>query len=99
VTKVFKYPLAIASDQTLALPSGAKVLHVNTQGTDEVFLWAEIAEGQRPAPLHIEMFGTGDNMPYGNRQYIGTVILPRSLEVYHFYLKGDIKPGVKRAIV
>ena len=83
---IYKYDLDDVSETLLSLPSGAKILRVDFQGATPK-LWAEVSTG---APLEnrtIEVFGTGQEMPPGERVFINTFFTPEHTYVFHAYEK------------
>ena len=79
---IYKYDLGTARETHLSLPSGAKILRVDFQGATPK-LWAEVSTG---APLEnrtIEVFGTGHEMPPGERVFMNTFCTPQHTYVVH----------------
>lgn len=69
---IYKYPLKNEVLQTIKMPKGAQILHVDLQ-RDDICLWALVDTTAEMEPRIIECFGTGfhiDNFP---RKHIATV--------------------------
>ncbi len=84
---IHKYPLVIADEQRLRLPTGATPLSAQAQGV-KLCLWAEVETGNLNCDWDILIFGTGHQMP--NRydfRYISTVQLLDGQVVYHIYAR------------
>lgn len=78
---IYKY--SVTQSFTLQLPKGAKVLHVECQGSDPM-MWVEQETMHQKETRHFTVFGTGHKIPEGiNFSYIGTfLMLPF---VWHLY--------------
>lgn len=70
---IFKYPLAVSHEQKVVMPSDAKILSVQRQGT-ALCLWARVTPNAAKHERIIRIFGTGHDIEadYGGR-FIGTV--------------------------
>lgn len=87
-TTVWKFPLAVQERQCLALPPGAKPLHVALQkGTP--WLWTAVDPDERQYE-RVEVIGleTGQDWPAPLGAYLGTVHLHEGRYVLHYFLKG-----------
>jgi hypothetical protein len=70
---IYKYPLKILADETVTIPSGAKILTIQFQGSS-LFLWAEVETETNPhGAKRILTVGTGMPLPDGDLRYITTV--------------------------
>ena len=70
--KIWKFAVPIQREIELRLPSGARILTVQTKD-DEVNLWALVNPDADKETRHFEMYGTGhevDDAP--NLNYVGT---------------------------
>ena len=67
---------------TISMPEGACILTVQVQsGSPKI--WALVDTEWPPADRRIEVFGTGHEMPFGHRGYIGTFQLGKL--VFHVF--------------
>jgi hypothetical protein len=83
---IYKYPLEITDAQAVQMPLGAKILSVHAQAVDRICLWAIVNESSTDRERReIEIFGTGHNMPSGERVFIGTVLTYRDMYVWHVF--------------
>ena len=84
---IYKYPLIVGGENIIGMPSGAKVLDVQSQ-RGELVLWA-IVDLQNPFEArHFDVIGTGFSLPDEADQYIASVQLGPL--VWHvFELKGQ----------
>ncbi len=55
---IWKFPLESTGNQTILMPIGAKILHIETQGTLPC-IWALVDPKKQKEPRHIEIYGTG----------------------------------------
>ena len=81
---IHKYEIPVAGGEVI-MPSGAKILSVGAQG-GSLFLWAEVDTERYTQPKCIEVFGTGDEIPYNrkiSREFIGTAFMGPF--VWHVY--------------
>ena len=63
---IFKYKLAVANDQELTMPLGAKILKVDTQHGD-IVLWALVSpREQQVLTRKFKVFGTGHPITESN---------------------------------
>lgn len=79
---IYKYALAILSQQPIRMPKGAKILSVDCQ-RDTICLWAEVDCKQSEEVRWIGIVGTGRRVPEGDRRFIGTV--QQRQFVWHVY--------------
>lgn len=82
--RIFKYPLAAADEQTVALPAGADILTVQEQNGDP-FLWALVDDTHDPEPRLIYTHGTGHHVARRGLRYIGTYQLYGGSFVGHVF--------------
>lgn len=71
---IWKFPLAIADTQVVAMRSGAKVLAVQAQG-DALCLWAIVDPDAPDEAVEFRIHGTGHPLPNDAHRYehVGTV--------------------------
>lgn len=70
--RVFKYPIPILDEFTLALPNGAELLSVQAQA-GEPMLWALVDETAPPKTRSFILRGTGHAIaPTDIPRYVGT---------------------------
>jgi hypothetical protein len=82
---IHKYPLEIADDQFLSLPTGAEILSVQFQ-TGVLCLWAMVNPSLPISQRHIKIHGTGHfTDPDLDYRHIGTVLDPRTALVWHIF--------------
>lgn len=81
---IFKYFLPVSIPFTLAMPQGATILVAQNQA-EAVVIWAEV---EASAPLTTRTFVTtmtGEPLPRGKKQFLGTVQLQGGALVFHVY--------------
>lgn len=84
---IFKYPLAVADYQEIAMPKGSVVLTVQTQ-YGHPCIWVEIDPFADKEPRGFEVFGTGHKMYEDmgiERKYVGTFQMKGGDLVFHVY--------------
>lgn len=86
--KIFKYPLQIATTQSVFMPEGAKILSIQTQ-FDQVCIWAMVDEDKRPTQRFFQIIGTGQGFDT-NRKYLATV--QQGSFVWHIFEIGVVWP-------
>lgn len=70
---VFKYKLQVCRSQTLELPVGAELLHVDVQH-GEICLWAKVDAWAKRENRIFCVAGTGHELPDGELKHVGTVM-------------------------
>ncbi|MGH7901606.1 MAG: DUF7352 domain-containing protein [Thermodesulfobacteriota bacterium] len=71
--KIYKYQLEITDNQIIKMPVGAKILTVDTQGDDNVCLWALVDPNMEYKDRKIRIIGTGHPIEdWEKLEYIGT---------------------------
>ena len=81
---IFKYYLPVSVPFTLAMPQGATILVAQNQA-EAVVIWAEV---DPELPLESRTFVTamtGQPLPRGKKQFLGTVQLAGGALVFHVY--------------
>lgn len=80
---VYKYKLpGPGSANKIMMPKGAKILHVDSQGS-KLYMWAEVDTSQEDEFRQFEVYGTGWELPDGNKTFLGTIIVDPF--VWHVY--------------
>jgi hypothetical protein len=69
--RIWKFALAVADEQTVMMPVGAKLLDVQMQG-DACCLWALCDENAAKEPRLFAIYGTGNPMPDHPGAYVAT---------------------------
>lgn len=83
--RIWKFTLAVIDDQSIVMPSDAKLLSVQVQ-FEMPQLWALVdEEGKRTAKRHFQTYGTGHPMPNNPGIYIGTYQLKEGALVFHVF--------------
>ena len=83
---VWKYPLEMLEMQTIQIPAGAKLLHVDTQGTERPVLWAAVNPDMPMENRRFVVVGTGHLEIPKDCVYVGTAVGP----VYVWHVFEDI---------
>ncbi len=82
---IWKFPLDLKEHQTVAMPSGARVLSVQMQqGTPTI--WAVVNPSSEHTFRHVFVVGTGQYVPE-DKTYIGTVQM--EAYVWHVYIEEE----------
>ena len=84
--KIYKYPIEIQDEQVVLLPTGAKILTVQTQ-SGKAFLWAMVNPTMHnDMAVTIRIFGTGHTIQDADRlEYIGTIQMCGGALVFHVF--------------
>lgn len=86
--QIWKFKLNIeTTPNTIAMPSGAKILSVQAQDGEPV-LWALCDPEAKKANRTFVIVGTGHLVPENAGQYIGTFQLPEYVFVGHVFEVG-----------
>jgi hypothetical protein len=81
---IHKYPLRVAPEQHVEMPSAARILCVQVQN-DTICLWAAVVNPAAPMQARtIQIVGTG-NLFENDLTYLGTVQLERGQFVFHVF--------------
>lgn len=84
---IWKYQLALTDgQQVLAMPKGARILHLGYQNQVPT-LWAEVDSEADKEPRYFQIHGTGHPVANGGT-YLGTVQASSSIFVWHVYDHG-----------
>ena len=85
---IWKYQLRVSDRQQVIMPVGATILSAHLQ-YGSVCLWAMVDEDLKESQeRNIEIIGTGNPIPRGDRRFIGTVIA--SPFVWHVFERIEI---------
>ncbi len=71
-------------DSKISVPINHKVLSVGNQD-DKVCVWIEVNTRHKLSDKVFEVYCTGQQIPDGNRKFIGTVLLDSGCFVLHVY--------------
>lgn len=81
---VFKYSLSSHKISEVQLPAGAKVLRIDLQN-GSTFIWA-LVDTDAPTEIRtFEIYGTGHQIPDGNRTFINTFFVHDGEFVFHAF--------------
>ncbi len=81
---IWKFPIT-THHQQIAMPEGAKILHVAEQYPLQIYLWAEVDTHATSVFRNIFVYGTGHVLPDNPGNYIGSVLLCSEQLIFHFY--------------
>ena len=84
--RMFKYPLKIEDFQVIAVPKGALLRCVQTQG-ETPCIWAEVDPSAPKVTREIRTYGTGHPMESDWPFYLGTYQVNDGARVFHVYTK------------
>lgn len=79
---IHKYSLSVTDRALVAMPEGAKALHVAFQG-EHLCLWALINPSKKLTKRYFRIVGTGHDAPA--ESYIGTAIMEGGQLVLHVF--------------
>ncbi len=84
---IWKFPVGVANEQTVAMPEGAKALSVQVQ-KDFLCIWA-IVDSEAPVrDVTVYVCGTGHPLDMGeDTVYVGTVQVASGGLVWHVFMK------------
>ena len=85
---IFKYPLEVTDEQTLEMPSGARILTVQTQHNVPC-LWALVPIAAPMMQRRIITHGTEHPVPPTTGEYIGTYQLDGGSLIFHVFEAED----------
>lgn len=80
---IYKYPIRVAPEQYVDMPSAARILSVQVQH-DTLCLWAVIDPEAPVHPRMIRVVATGKTFD-NDGAYLGTVQLERGQFVFHVF--------------
>lgn len=87
VKTIYRYPVQITDQQTIALPAGAEVLSVQHRQdtTHQVDLWALCDPEAALQDRRFVMIGTGHAVPEQPLNFLATVQVLGGAQVYHVF--------------
>lgn len=85
--KIFKYPIEVTDEQVVLLPTGAKVLTIQSQG-EVPCIWALVnPTAPRNEAITIRIHGTGHDVPDSdNLEYVSTFQMMGGRLVFHSFI-------------
>ena len=85
--KIYKYPIEVTDEQVVLLPTGAKILTIQSQG-DIACIWALVDPmAPRNEEIAIRIHGTGHDVPDSeNLEYVGTFQMMGGRLVFHSFI-------------
>ena len=86
---IYKYVLSLVENPALDMPRGARVLDVQIQN-NEICLWAIVESTEKLETRKFFIAGTGNPVPQGAGDYIGTVQQDRF--VWHVFEEREPGP-------
>lgn len=84
---IWKFPLSLADEFTVKMPSGAKVLSAGVQ-EGRIHIWAEVDPDRNQVLKRFHVVGTGHPMPdpaIGKLRFIDTVHMAGGELVFHVF--------------
>ena len=71
---IYKYPLNFDDNNRtdLEIPLGGRILTLQLQGDDDPTIWVLVDPERRKVTRRFAIYGTGEDIPKGGRDYIGT---------------------------
>lgn len=84
---IWKFPLTIASHQTIEIPIKSHFLHLGVDGDGVRCLWFAVDPGSTMTEMEIITVGTGWELPHVG-DFLGTLIGRDGL-VWHFFCGPD----------
>lgn len=88
---VWKYPIAVQSEQRIEIPEGALLLTVQIQG-ELPCLWAVVDRDAPLATLVLWTAGTGHPLPSTEGEYLSTYQLQSGALVFHVFARWELVP-------
>lgn len=83
--RIWKYQLEITDDQVISMPTGAEILTVQMQN-GKPCLWALVDPNEETKTYRlIQIYGTGNPIPDGNRRYISTIQIFNGDLIFHVF--------------
>lgn len=82
---IYKYTLEVTDEQTVNMPSGAKILHLEEQHSS-ICMWALVDREEPNIARIFQIFGTGHQIPESAlRTYIATVLTDQGRFAWHVF--------------
>ncbi len=84
---IYKYPLEIRDNQTIAMPGGAQILSIQVQDIKDIYIWALVDDEAREEDRHFRIFGTGVELDLEDvaSRHVGTVQTHSGGFVWHVF--------------
>lgn len=82
--RIWKWEIEVTDEQTLMMPSGAKLLDVQMQA-GKCCVWALCDQNAEKKPRHLAIYGTGNFMPDDPGEYIATFQMHGGSLVFHAF--------------
>ena len=87
---IWKFCLKTTDLQSVKMPKGAEILHVNSQ-FNNLKIWALVDPEQEREERFFEIFGTGHTVDMdADRKYLGTYQLHEGSLVFHVFERFDV---------
>jgi len=83
---IWKQRLEVETEQTIEIPEGSKLLTVGEQN-GIMYIWFSCNTENPKRDRTIFIIGTGDDLPYYDVSYIGTIFQYSGRLVFHVYEK------------
>ena len=80
---IWKYQLN-GTEEHLSIPKNAKILSAHEQ-YNKICIWAEVNDSEKYEHRTFVLGGTGHELPEGNLQFIGTVLIDGGSHVFQVY--------------
>ncbi len=93
---IYKYPLMTTETQMLSLPVGAEILSVQTQGPDDIVLYAVVDPSNIITGRIVNVIPTDYEKNHIDADnYVGTVKRYNDMLVHHVFIEpeGDLTDG------
>ena len=91
--EIWKFPLQANRHAVLDMPTGARILCVQTQ-FGRPYVWALVDPSQTVGPRMLLTFGTGHPMgpEHATLPYVGPLQLDGGALVFHVFDRGEVTP-------
>ena len=88
--KVWKFPIVIDDYQSIAMPSGARLLHIDLQNGTPC-IWALVDPHASIVKRKLRIAGTGHPIdPIETRNHVGTVQMLGGNLIWHVFDLGEV---------
>jgi hypothetical protein len=84
MAKIYKYPLEINGETSVALPNGYEILHVGLDPQGDPGVWALVDPERSALPVPIYILGTGHPMNPKATKHLGSFV--HGPYVWHAFL-------------
>lgn len=88
---IYKYVLDIDDEQTLTIPAGGTILHIESVN-DSVCMWVRVNDSSPLVPRRFAILGTGHTIPKDvllKGKFIGTAVTVNGRLVWHVFDLGE----------